>query len=162
MKLSRIRYFITKVLFFSSLVGYGQNNEVKADSNYKISRIAKPQLYKDIITSKAITDRGLFIVHKVEDRFFFEIPDSILNRDILVVNRISKGAANEYVRQIGYAGDQIGQRVIQFVRGPNYRIFIRTIFYKDVSVDSTENGLYKSVLNSNLMPLHVLSQATED
>src|SRR6476661_7120819 len=51
-----------------------------------------PRPYKEIITDKAKTDNGLFKVHKVEDKYYFEIPDSLLNRDILVVNRISKAA----------------------------------------------------------------------
>ena len=49
-----------------------------------------PRPYKDVITDKAKTDDGLFKVHRVEDKYYFEIPDSLLGRDILVVNRISK------------------------------------------------------------------------
>lgn len=52
-----------------------------------------PKPYKDIITSKAITGKGIFTVHKVEDKWYFELPDSVLSRDILVVNRLSKAAA---------------------------------------------------------------------
>src|SRR5215831_1219542 len=49
-----------------------------------------PKPYKDVITDKAITHKGLFAVHKVEDKWYFEIGDSLLGRVILVVNRISK------------------------------------------------------------------------
>ncbi|MEO8404765.1 MAG: DUF5118 domain-containing protein, partial [Chitinophagaceae bacterium] len=42
-----------------------------------------PKAYKDVITAKAITDRGLFSVHKLDDKYFFEIGDSILGHDIL-------------------------------------------------------------------------------
>ena len=52
-----------------------------------------PKPYKEVITDKAKTDEGLFNVHKVEDKYYFEIPDSLLGREILVVNRISKAAA---------------------------------------------------------------------
>ena len=34
-----------------------------------------PKPYKEVITSKAISDGGLFWVHKVEDKYYFEIPD---------------------------------------------------------------------------------------
>src|SRR5215471_21625928 len=43
--------------------------------------------YAEVITAKAKTRSGLFKVHKVEDRYYFEISDSLLKRDILVVNR---------------------------------------------------------------------------
>src|SRR6188472_3844906 len=46
-----------------------------------------PKPYKEVITDKAITRNGLFIVHKNEEKWFFEIRDSILGKDILVVNR---------------------------------------------------------------------------
>ena len=36
-----------------------------------------PKPYKDIITDKAVTQKGLFIVHRVEDKYFFELNDSI-------------------------------------------------------------------------------------
>src|SRR5215213_7979715 len=50
-------------------------------------RGARP--YAQVITSRAITDRGGVTVHKVDDRFFFEVPDSLLGRDFLMVTRIS-------------------------------------------------------------------------
>ena len=32
-----------------------------------------PKPYKEIITSKAITSKGFFKTHKVEDKYYFEI-----------------------------------------------------------------------------------------
>ncbi|HUS00088.1 MAG TPA: DUF5118 domain-containing protein, partial [Chitinophagaceae bacterium] len=42
-----------------------------------------PRPYKEIITEKAITWSGFFKVHKVDDKYYFEIPDNMLGRDIL-------------------------------------------------------------------------------
>src|SRR6186713_2398050 len=50
--------------------------------------------YKEVITDKAITQKGLFTVHKIEEKFFFEIPDSILGRNILIVSSLSKAGAD--------------------------------------------------------------------
>src|SRR5690349_7144176 len=72
-------------------------------------RSTGPKPYKDVITSKAISDPGLFTVHKVDDKYYFEIGDSVLGHDILVVNRMSKSAAGFRNGFFGYAGDQIGQ-----------------------------------------------------
>ena len=52
-----------------------------------------PKPYNEVITSKAKTSRGLFTTHRQDDKYYFEIPDSLLNREILVVNRISKAPA---------------------------------------------------------------------
>ena len=54
---------------------------------------AGPKPYQEVITSATKTQKGLFAVHFLKDRYYFEIPDSLLGRDILVVNRISKAAA---------------------------------------------------------------------
>ena len=44
-----------------------------------------PKPYKEVITDKAKTSKGLFTVHKVEDKYYFEIPDSLLGRDVMML-----------------------------------------------------------------------------
>jgi hypothetical protein len=112
-----------------------------------------PRPYKEVITAKAKTDAGLFSVHKQDDRYLFEIGDDLLGRDILVVNRIAKAAAGGRVQMMGYAGDQIGENVIRFEKGPNNKLFLKSISYQEVSNDTTENGMYRSVINSNVQPI---------
>jgi hypothetical protein len=116
------------------------------------TRPTGPKPYKEIITDKAKTDDGLFKVHKVDDKYYFEIPDSLLNRDILVVNRISKAAAGMRNGFFGYAGDQIGQNVVRFEKGPNNKIFLRTISYAEYAKDST-SPMFWAVTNSNIQPI---------
>ena len=113
-----------------------------------------PRPYKEIITSKAISDAGLFTVHKLEDKYYFEIADSLFGREILVVNRISKASAG--MRSpgsfFGYGGDQIGQNVIRFEKGPNNKIFLRSISYAEYAKDST-SPMFASVTNSNIQQI---------
>jgi hypothetical protein len=126
----------------------------KTDTTKKDS-INKLKPYNEIISSKAITQYGLFKVHKVNDRWFFEIPDSLLNHDILIVNRISKGSAGVKINEglLGYAGDEIGENVVRFTKAPNQKLFIESVSYLEISNDSTANGMYRSVLNSTLQPI---------
>ena len=44
-----------------------------------------PKAFKEVITAKAVSQKGLFTVHKVDDKFYFEIPNSLLGREILAV-----------------------------------------------------------------------------
>ena len=55
-----------------------------------------PKPYKEVITEKALSKRGLFHVHKVEEKWFFELGDSLMGRDILVVNRFSKATCQSF------------------------------------------------------------------
>jgi hypothetical protein len=112
-----------------------------------------PKPYKEVITSKAVSDAGFFWVHKVEDKYYFEIPDSLFNRDILVVNRISKASAG--MRSggfFGYGGDDIGRNVVRFEKGPNNKVFLRTISYAEYAKDST-SPMFTAVNNSNIQPI---------
>ena len=112
-----------------------------------------PRPYKEIITDKAKTDDGLFKVHRVDDKWYFEIPDNLLGRDILAVNRISKAAAGMRIGGFfGYAGDQIGQNVVRFEKGPNTRIFLRNISFAEYTSDST-SPMFSAVNNSNVQPI---------
>ncbi|GAA4304655.1 zinc-dependent metalloprotease [Nibribacter koreensis] len=112
---------------------------------------AKPKPYADVITDKAQTKAGFFKTHKVDDKYFFELADSVLGRELLVVNRISKAGA-EVRSASGYAGDQIGSAVIMFEKGPDDRIFMRKISYATYSPDSTKS-MYQSVQRSNVQAI---------
>ncbi|MBN9295858.1 MAG: zinc-dependent metalloprotease [Filimonas sp.] len=112
-----------------------------------------PRPFKEVITDKAVTTRGLFTVHKVEDKYYFEIPDSLFSRDILIVSRISRSAADVRPGMMGFAGDQINESVVRFEKGPNNKVFLKNISFQEFSKDSTADGMYRNVKNSNLQPI---------
>ena len=118
-----------------------------------LSRTAGPRPFSEVIPARAKSSRGLFVIHRVDDKYFFEIHDSMMHREILVVNRISKAPAGGRAGFLGYAGDQIADNVISFERGPNNRVFLRSISYQEMSRDSSQ-GMYTSVRNSNLQPIN--------
>jgi hypothetical protein len=139
------------ILMIIASVSYGQRPD-STRTNGPSRPANAPRPYKEVITDRARTDEGLFKVHKVEDKWFFEIPDSLLGRDIMVVNRIIKSSVNSPKSFGGYAGDQINESVIRFEKGPNYKIFLRSVSYINVSKDSTQ-PMYQAVMNSNVQPI---------
>lgn len=112
---------------------------------------AQPRPYKQVITDKALSRKGMFGVHKVDDKYYLEIPDSLLGREMLVVSRISKAGA-EVRAASGYAGDQIGSSVIRFEKGPANRIFMRKVSFRTYSPDSTKS-MYQAVQRSNIQAI---------
>jgi hypothetical protein len=116
------------------------------------AQVSSPRNYHSIIRSNAITRKGLFWVHKVQDDYYFEVPDSLLGRDLLVVSRIAQGAAGIRPGYSGYAGDQIGHTIVRFEKGPANKLFLRRITYEDNAGDTT-NAMYNAVVRSNLQPL---------
>ena len=107
-----------------------------------------PKPYKEIITDKAISKKGLFTVHKVEDKWYFEIADSILNREILAVTRFSKTAAGGN----SYGGEEVNEQTIRWEKGPSNNVFLRVITIVSIARDSTQ-PIAQAVRNSNLDPI---------
>src|SRR5689334_13914095 len=105
-----------------------QYAEIKSD-NSKKDTTKKIKPYNELISVKATTQNGLFKVHKVDDRYYFEIANTILNKDILIVNRISKAAEAFRPSQglLGYAGDYIGENVVRFEKGPGDKMFLKRV-----------------------------------
>ncbi|MFC6997670.1 zinc-dependent metalloprotease [Rufibacter roseus] len=142
-------------------VAMSQGRTQPADSTRRVAGTAgmkgndtknsKPKAYSDVITDKALSKTGFFNVHKVEDKYFFELADSVLGREILVVNRISKAGA-EVRSAAGYAGDQIGSAVVIFEKGPDDRIFMRKVSFDTYSPDSTAS-MYQAVQRSNVQAI---------
>lgn len=124
--------------------------KVKTDSVANRKKDAL-QPYARVITGKAKTMNGFFKVHNVEGRYYFEIPDSLFGRDVLIVNRIVKAPVDMQKRKVGYPGDQIGDEVIRFEKGNGDKLFVREISYIEHSSDTL--GLYQAVLNSNVQPI---------
>lgn len=106
-----------------------------------------PKPYKDVITDKAITRRGLFTVHRVEDRWYFEIADSLLGREFMAITRFSKTAAGGGI----YGGELANQQTLSWDKGPAHTLFLRVITL--VSMADSTNKIYKAVKNSSVDPI---------
>ena len=109
---------------------------------------SNPKLYKDVITDKAVSQRGLLTVHRVDDKYFFEIADSVFNREILAITRFSKTPAGSN----SYGGEKVNEQTIRFEKGPASTVFLRVLTIVSVAGDSTE-PIAQAVSNSNLDPI---------
>lgn len=126
--------------------------EAVANDTTKKVLVKGPKAFNALITKNAVSDSGLLNTYKLDDKYYFEIPDAILGREILVVSRISKSAAELRSSMMGYGGDQINESVIRFDKGPGHKIFMRSISYAERSKDSTQS-MYSSLMNSSIQPI---------
>jgi hypothetical protein len=106
-----------------------------------------PKPYKDVITAKAKTTKGLFTVHKIDDKYFFELPESLFEKEIMAITRFSKVAGGGGV----YGGELANQQVVKFEKGPDNKVFMRVVTL--ISVADSAQPIYKAVTNSNLDPI---------
>ena len=114
---------------------------------------ARPRPYDRVITREAQTRRGLFIVHRVGDRLYFEIPQRELHRDQLAIGRYTRAPAPTGTTTGGfgsYGGDRFVTRTLRWDRSGN-RVILRTPSYTIVA--DTSQSVYHAVENSNYPPV---------
>jgi len=103
------------------------------------------QPYDKVITKDAISDKGLFTVHQIDDNYFYEIPDSLFNKEMLMVSRISKTASG-----IGFGGGKINTQVLRWEKA-NKKVLLRVVSHDVVAADSLP--VHEAVVNSNFEPV---------
>lgn len=109
---------------------------------------SKIKPFEEVISEEAVVDSGLFIVYKDADKYFFEIPFEMMEREILVVSRISG-----YVRNLSFGGAGMASRPEQVIRWQRHeeQLMMRSVSYS--SVASEEDPVYQSVKNNNFEPV---------
>ena len=106
-----------------------------------------PKPFDKVITDKAVTHKGLFTVHKLDDKWYFEIPDSLVGREFEMITRYSKTAGGGYV----YAGEEENEQTLVWEKGPNNNMFLRVVTV--ISKADSTTDIFKAVCNSNLNPI---------
>lgn len=104
--------------------------------------------YDKVITKAAKTDSGLFIYHKVKTKHYFEIPKDLLDKQMLIVSRISG-----ITQGLSFGGAGMKSRPQQVVRWQKVEnnILLRSVSYN--SVANENDPIYKSVQNNNFEPI---------
>lgn len=124
-----------------------ENKSASATNSSKDNDDLKP--YREVITSAAKSDEGLFTTHRVGDKLYYEIPFSLLEKDMLLVSRIAKvpaGFGGGYVN----AGSKANEQVVRWTkRGQN--VDVKIISFEN---ESDENSpIYQSVAANNFFPI---------
>ncbi|MUU77131.1 zinc-dependent metalloprotease [Winogradskyella endarachnes] len=117
-------------------VGKKKSNAKAIQVNAKtpVKKKGKIKDYSKVITKDAITDTGLFNVHLIGEKYFFEIPLKYLNTDMLLVSRFAKLPSNlggGYVN----AGTKTNTRLINWERFKD-KILIKEKSFSAIAADS--------------------------
>lgn len=133
-------YSIFILLAFFAINLQAQDKESKKDKKEK-----KEKTFDDIIGKEAKSDEGLFNIHEVKDKFYYEIPDALLGKEMLMVTRIAKTANG-----LGFGGGKQNTQVVRWVKKRN-QIILRIVSYENVAADSLP--IHEAVNNSNFEPI---------
>ena len=139
--------FFLSISFFNNNV-YSQSKDDLIEAIKEANNDGKDQglkKYSSLITKDAVSDKGLFDVHKIKDKYYFEINDSLIGREMLMVTRIAKTAAG-----IGFGGGKQNTQVLRWQKKDS-KILLRVVSHNVVANDSLP--VSEAVVNSNFEPI---------
>ena len=99
------------------------------------------QPYDEVITDEAETDEGVFTVHQLDDKVFYEIPEAELGKEFLWVSQIARTTQG-----VGYGGQSLGNRVVTWERQGD-RVLLKSVSYAIVADD--EEPIARAVQAAN-------------
>ena len=128
--------------FCLSGVGADDKGDKKDKANDDQRKI-KP--YDEVITKEAVTRSGLFRVHQVEDKLYFELLPSALDRELLWVTQIAETTAGN-----SYSGMPVDNEVVRWEKRGE-RVLLRRVNYSIRA--ETDDPIAMAVRKSNLAPI---------
>jgi len=150
-----INKILTRLLLLVFIIGFSTESSAqfwkkKKKETPKAAVKPKPKKdaikpYEKVVTKDHHTDEGLFKVHTKDDAYLFEIPDSLLKREMLMVTRIAKTASG-----IGFGGAKANTQVLRWEK-KNKHILLRIVSHSVVA--DTILPVHEAVVNSNLEPI---------
>ena len=140
----KTNYFniLTTFIVLTMFTGFNSYSQKKDDDK---SKAKKEKTYSDVINDKAVSDEGLFDVHKVDEKYFYEINDSLLGRDMLMVTRIVKMAT-----ELPLNRHKMSEQVLKWEKFDN-NILLKQASYSKFANDSLPISI--AVSNSNFEPI---------
>ncbi len=150
------RILVVLFVFGLALDAEAQRKKRSKSKKGKTAQIAKPKPkprpkkgailpYAKVVTKDMKTDDGLFKVHSKDDKYLLEIPDSLINREMLMVTRIAKTAS-----RIGFGGGKTNTQVLRWQR-KGKKILLRVVSHTVVA--DTVLPVHEAVVNSNFEPV---------
>ena len=150
-KLISFALLLLAFVSIESCISIKSTSKRKAEAN-KAAKKSDPKPKKDaikpydkVITKDAQSDEGLFTVHKIDDSFFYEIPDTLFDKEMLMVTRISKTASG-----LGFGGGKQNTQVLRWQK-KDKKVILRVVSYEVFAADSLP--VHEAVVNSNFEPV---------
>ena len=131
----------------------------KEDVKSKAKKEPKETEYQKIIKKGGTVTDGLFRVRHIEDKYYFEVPDSMLGRYILCVTRFT--AVPQNFGQ--FAGEEITHSTIYFEKRDTSQIMIRQYVLSHLADngDNISRTLEQSTVDPIVQAFKVIGQNEE-
>ena len=130
-----------------------RQDSIAADSA-KVEKPKKETEYEKIVKKGGTVMKGLFTVRHIEDKYYFEVPDSMLGRLILCVNRFTAVPQN-----FGkFAGEEANDIAFYIEKRDTTQLLVRqyVVTQKADKNDNIRRTLEQSTINPIVMDLKII------
>lgn len=160
-----IRMMVALLCMQCLCVNVDAANKQKKKKKGKVEAVAKdttaasavktiPTVEK-FVTAAAVRHEGMVNIYEQNKRYFMEIPDSLMGRDIFVFVSLIRGSAQENRSAndfMGYGGDALYSKTIRFEKGPKDKVFLHEPIFSTM-LPKPSSPLYAAVQATNMMPI---------
>ncbi|MBC8043718.1 MAG: zinc-dependent metalloprotease [Rhizobacter sp.] len=136
----RLRHLFSVLTFLAFATSLSAQTATEIPAFTGASGLNKPRPYFEVLKGAKTSD-GVFKVHRVDEKVFYEIPRGELEKQFLMVTQVAKTQAG-----YGYGGTELGNRIVRWQQR-GLKIFLRNI---DYSLRSTDSAAIQAVGNSNV------------
>ncbi len=127
----------------STAVADTTKNVVEAKAEPK----KKKTEYEELISKNDTVMEGMLSVRHIEDKYYFEIPDSLLGRHLLFLTRLSRTA--QEVKQ--FAGFQVNEKTLYFEKHDNKTLYLRAYMLSQFA--DPEDNIAKALRDNTIDPV---------
>ena len=136
MKKINLLLLIVVLISNNNLYPQDEKKSIKTDAKTKTKDFAS-------IVSEATKDEGLFNVYTKKDKYYFEVPDSLIGSEMLMVTRVSKASVS---LPSSLRGTKLNEQVLRWEK-KNDNFLLRESSYVNYANDSLP--INQAVTNSN-------------
>ena len=136
MKKIKLLLLVVVLLSNNNLYSQDEKKSTKTDAKTKTKSFAS-------IVSEATKDEGLFNVYTKKDKYYFEVPDSLIGSEMLMVTRVSKASVS---LPSSLRGTKLNEQVLRWEK-KNNNFLLRESSYVNYANDSLP--INQAVTNSN-------------
>lgn len=150
--MTNIHKYMTVIILLMVMMGCSTSKSVADADPQPTARSGGPNSsdngikpFSDVIKSSFEKDEGLFTVYKDGNTYYYEIPDTLTGREMLMVSRIARTADG-----IAYGGMKNNTQVLRWEKKDD-QMLLRRVSFNNTASDTLP--IFEAVRNSNFEPI---------
>jgi hypothetical protein len=112
--------------------------------------------YAEVIPARARTSQGVFTVHRVDDKVFYEIPQDAYGKDMLWTTEVAKAPTG-----VAWGGSALGSQIVRWERRDNKVYLWRDSFDKKGDGKAVQRAVDSAMFSSIVMSFNVEAEGRD-